>query len=55
MLEHQANQGKAASEILSQMINAGHVLQDTEHTVVLAADNGEHRFGVVPEADQAEG
>ena len=55
MLEEQATQGKAASEILSQMINAGHVQQDTENSVILAAANGEHRFGInAPEARQAE-
>ena len=46
MLEEQATQGKAASEILSQMINAGHFQQDTENSVILVAANGEHRFGI---------
>ena len=46
MLEEQATQGKAASEILNQMINAGHVQQDTENSVILAAVNCEHCVGI---------
>jgi len=36
---------------MSQLINAGHVKQDTENTIVINAANGEHRFGVDPEDD----
>ena len=45
-LEHEAIQGKAASDLLSQMINAGHVEQDSEKTIIVHAKSGPHRFGV---------
>ena len=55
MLEEQATQVKDAIEIFIQMITAGHVQHDTENSVILAAANGEHRFGInAPEARQAE-
>ena len=46
MLEHQANQGRAASEILSQMISSGVAAQAEDSSVIVNAANGEHRFGV---------
>ena len=48
MLEEQANTGKAASEILSQMINSGIAAQAEDSSVIVNAANGEHRFGVNP-------
>ena len=45
-LEHEASQGKAASNLLSQMISAGHVEQDSEQAFVVHANSGPHRFGV---------
>ena len=45
-LENEANQGKAASSLLSQMISAGHVEQDSEQTIIVHAKSGAHRFGV---------
>ena len=51
-LEEQANQGKTATSLLSQMIMAGHVVQDSEDSVVVHAANGQHRFGAnVPRGD----
>ena len=52
ILEHQATQGKVASDFLSQMINGGHVVQDTAETIVLNAATGQHRFGVNAPSDQ---
>ena len=53
LLEQEAAQGKAASQILNQMINSGVAQQDTENTVILNAANGEHRFGAnPPQADE---
>lgn len=46
MLEYEAGQGKVASQFLSQMINEGHVQQDTEHSIILHAAAGQHRFGI---------
>ena len=43
-LEQQAVNGKAAASLISQMINAGHIKQDSESTIVLNAANGEQRF-----------
>ena len=44
--EQQAMNNKGAAELLSQMINAGHIKQDSENTIILNAQNGEHRFGI---------
>ena len=50
--EQQAMNNKGAAELLSQMINAGHVRQDSQNTIILNAQNGEHRFGVnVPQPE----
>ena len=54
-LENEANQGKAASSLLSQMISAGHVEQDSEHTIIVHAQSGEHRFGVDAPPENQEG
>ena len=48
MLAHPASQGKAASEILSQMISSGIAAQAEDSSVIVNAANGEHRFGVNP-------
>ena len=52
MLEHEANQGKAASQFLSQMINEGHVQQDSDRSIILNAANGQQRFGLNEPHDQ---
>ena len=44
--ERQANSNKAAAELMSQMINAGHVHQDADDQIVLNAAEGVQRFGV---------
>ena len=44
--EEQANTNKAAAELMSQMINAGHVQQDAQDQVVINAAAGIQRFGV---------
>ena len=44
--EKTAQNNKAAAELMSQMINAGHVKQDTGNTIILNASNGQHRFGI---------
>ena len=45
-LQQEAVNGKAAASLISQMINAGHVQQDSESTIVLnVADGQVHRFG----------
>ena len=49
--EQKAETNKAAATLMSQLINAGHVRQDTENTIVINAANGEHRFGVDAEDD----
>ena len=54
-LEQQANQGKFASSLLSQMVSAGHIQQDSEDSVVLNAANGQHRFGVNAPGEDQEG
>ena len=37
---------------MSQMINAGHIQQDSQNTIVLNSANGEQRFAInVPQAD----
>ncbi len=46
MLEYEAGQGKVASQFLSQMMNEGHVQQDTENSIILHAAVGQHRFGI---------
>jgi len=35
--EQQAMNNKGAAELLSQMINAGHIKQDSENTIILNA------------------
>ena len=40
-LEQQVNNGKAASNLISQMIAAGHVVQDSEDSVVINSANGQ--------------
>ena len=54
-LAPEANQGKAASSLLSQLISAGHVEQDSEQTIIVHAKNGPHRFGVDEPAQNQEG
>ena len=44
--EEQANTNKAAAELMSQMINAGHVQQDAQDQVMINAAAGIQRFGV---------
>jgi len=44
--EEQANTNKAAAELMSQMINAGHVQQDAQDQVIINAAAGIQRFGV---------
>ena len=44
-LEQQAVNGKAAASLINQMINAGHIQQDSETTIVLNGPEGQHRFG----------
>ena len=40
-LEQQINNGKAASNLLSQMIEAGHVVQDSQDSIIVNAANGQ--------------
>ena len=44
-LEEQAAQGTTAASLLSQMIMAGHVVQDSEDSVIVHSATGQHRFG----------
>ena len=44
--EQQADSNKAAAELMSQMIQAGHLHQDANDQVVLNAEEGLQRFGV---------
>ena len=55
LLEYEANQGKVASQFLNQMISEGHVQQDTEHSVILHAASGQHRFGINAPGGDGEG
>ena len=49
--EMTAQTNKAAAELMSQMISAGHIKQDSGNTIVLNAKNGEHRFGINPSVE----
>ena len=40
-LEQEVNNSKAASNLLSQMIEAGHVIQDSNESVIVNAANGQ--------------
>ena len=43
---------KGDADLMSQMINAGHIQQDSHNTIVLNSANGEQRFAIsVPQAD----
>ena len=44
--EQQADSNKAAAELMSQMIVAGHLHQDANDQVVLNGEEGLQRFGV---------
>ena len=44
--EHQATTNKAAAELMSQMIVAGHVIQEADEQIVINAKEGVQRFGV---------
>ena len=44
--EQQADSNKAAAELMSQMIVAGHLHQDANDQVVLNGEEGVQRFGV---------
>ena len=44
--EQAAQSNKAAAELMSQMIQAGHLHQDAEDQVVLNGEEGYQRFGV---------
>ena len=43
-LEQEISNGKAASNLLNQMIEAGHVVQDSQDSVIVNAANGQQRF-----------
>ena len=45
-LEHEANQGKAASQIISDMIASGVAAQDDDSNVVVNAAGGEKKFKI---------
>jgi len=48
-LEQQVSNSKTAANLLSQMINAGHVQQDSETSVILQTQDGQQqRFGADP-------
>ena len=50
--EQIALNNKGAADLMSQMINAGHIQQDSQNTIILNAANGEQRFGInVPQPD----
>ena len=44
--EQQAETNKGAADLLSQMINAGHVAQSSENSVVINSANGAEEFKV---------
>lgn len=44
--EVQVNNNRGAADLMSQMINAGHIAQDSENTIIIKGAKGEQRFGV---------
>ena len=44
--EVQVNNNRGAADLMSQMINAGHIAQDSENTIIIKGAKGEERFGV---------
>ena len=51
--EVQVNNNRGAADLMSQMINAGHIAQDSENTIIIKGAKGEQRFGVNEGPQQA--
>ena len=51
--EEQARVNRQAADLVSDMINAGVIQQESENTFVVANNNQEQRFDVAQQADQS--
>ena len=51
--EEQVRVNRQAADLVSDMINAGVIQQESENTFVLANNNQEQRFDVAQQADQS--
>ena len=45
-LEREANNSKAAHKLVNKMMAAGHIVQDSEDSVIVHAAGGQQRFDV---------